>query len=326
MNPTQCAVCGGEQDAPGTCGCVEKLDAFRQLQQQELVANIGKGGRTAWRKYTTEFLVAQVFDHAAKLAVAVTEHTRRDQGRKRPMPWGNDVQKNVREFAADTANMCFMLLDRLGMLDGEPPFIVADEWPHVFPRSGMMSVRWVLDSRIPELICAQGRHEWPDGPGEWRPLREEDRADLEDSLLNGNDILTTAPCGGARRQSAPPAWMAQTPDGDPLITTHQIHRCTLCGFETEDAEDARAHAREVPPKPDVIGKWVHYNGRSARVASVSLASRHSHHVWLLWLDWQGPFKDSDHYHPDEQSTNYIEHDESLRITDAENGQAEHAVP
>lgn len=213
-----CAVCGGEQTAATRCDCLQRLDAFRELMRQELVANIGKGGRTAWRRYTPEFLIAQVFDHAAKLSVALSEHVRRSAGRTRPMPWGDDVARNVREFAADTANMSFMLLDMLGMLDG-----------------------------------------------------------------------------------------------DPLVSAHLVHRCSLCGFETEDAEEAQAHAREVPPRPEVVGKWVHYNGRAAEVTAVTLGSRGSQHTWLLWLAWQGPFKDSDHYHPDEQSTNYIEYDESLRI-------------
>lgn len=118
-----CVACGGV-DSP--CGCATVLDAFTDAMRNELRANVGKGGRLGlngtpgWVHADPRWLLAEVFDHAAKLQLAAVEHLRRDRGmHPRPLPWGDrDTASLVREFAADTANMAMMLTDCLDVLEG----------------------------------------------------------------------------------------------------------------------------------------------------------------------------------------------------------------
>lgn len=114
-----CPSCGGFYRPPGHCGCLALLDSFRALMQDELLANLDKGGRSTWRTDTPYSLLAEVHDHTAKLHIAVRELERRRAGREpRALPWGDRTPESlVREFAADTANMAVMLLDSLGLLD-----------------------------------------------------------------------------------------------------------------------------------------------------------------------------------------------------------------
>jgi hypothetical protein len=128
MSPSQsaraCGVCGGNDFRDNPCGCTFVLSDFCNAMQVELEANAGKGGRRGingspgWVHGDPRFLLAEVFDHAAKLQLATTEHLRRERGMlPRPLPWGDrDTASLVREFAADVANMAMMLTDALGVL------------------------------------------------------------------------------------------------------------------------------------------------------------------------------------------------------------------
>lgn len=116
-----CGVCGSPFEVGTSCGCLKALERFHDLMIVELQANADKGGRMAWLMAHPDALLAEVHDHAAKLHVAARELVRRNQGHEpRPMPWGNRAPlEMVHEFAADTANMALMLVDRLEQLEAE---------------------------------------------------------------------------------------------------------------------------------------------------------------------------------------------------------------
>lgn len=118
----QCNHCGGETPCP----CLASLGTYHSLMRLELEANYHKGGRNGERGWLTaspDALLAEIYDHLAKLHVATRELARRRSGAMpRPMPWLDDhydtdaLESRVKEFGADVGNMTHMLLDTLELL------------------------------------------------------------------------------------------------------------------------------------------------------------------------------------------------------------------
>lgn len=76
------------------------LRPFLALMENELHANAGKGDRPGWLAMTPGECLLEIFYHMGKLQKAVKK--------------GDD--DGVREYAADVANMCMMLVDLCGLL------------------------------------------------------------------------------------------------------------------------------------------------------------------------------------------------------------------
>ncbi len=82
------------------------LTPFVEMMARELHANSGKGDRPGWLAMSADTCLLEIFYHLGKLQKAVK----------------NGDGASMQEFAADTANMCMMLLDICGALPvGEPP-------------------------------------------------------------------------------------------------------------------------------------------------------------------------------------------------------------
>lgn len=71
------------------------LNPFVNLMTKELYANSGKGDREGWLQMTPDVAMLEIYYHCAKLQKAVRK---------------NDID-GVREYAADVANMCMMIVD-----------------------------------------------------------------------------------------------------------------------------------------------------------------------------------------------------------------------
>lgn len=117
----KCERCGAGFFA-GDCGCQSAHDKFTKAMDREIRENNGKGGRHGpngrggWISARTEYLLAELHDHTAKLHIAAREADRRSFGNEpRDLPWGDRHPKDlVLEFAADTANLAMMLCDSMG--------------------------------------------------------------------------------------------------------------------------------------------------------------------------------------------------------------------
>ena len=88
------------EDAPLAGKYGDVLAPFVLLMERELRANAHKGDHVGWRGASPANLLLEVHYHVGKLHWAL-HHQSMDE---------------VREFAADTANMCLMLLDACGLL------------------------------------------------------------------------------------------------------------------------------------------------------------------------------------------------------------------
>jgi hypothetical protein len=91
----------------------EVLRPFVALMEKELNANSHKGDREGWLKMTEEQALGEIEYHVSKLSKAMTDMNPED----------------VREYAADVANLCMMLLDIGGQLKAAqtPPQPIYDE-------------------------------------------------------------------------------------------------------------------------------------------------------------------------------------------------------
>lgn len=91
----------------------EVLRPFVALMEKELHANSHKGDREGWLQMTEEQTLGEIEYHVSKLSKAMTDMN----------PDG------VREYAADVASLCMMLLDIGGQLkaDPTPPQPIYDE-------------------------------------------------------------------------------------------------------------------------------------------------------------------------------------------------------
>lgn len=78
----------------------DTLVPFVALMRAELHANSEKGDRPGWLAMDTNTALFEIYYHMAKLTYAI----RKEDG------------AGAREFAADVANMCMMLLDTTGLL------------------------------------------------------------------------------------------------------------------------------------------------------------------------------------------------------------------
>lgn len=78
----------------------EVLRPFVALMEKELHANSHKGDREGWLQMTEEQALGEIEYHVSKLSKAMTDMN----------PDG------IREYAADVANLCMMLLDIGGSL------------------------------------------------------------------------------------------------------------------------------------------------------------------------------------------------------------------
>ena len=91
----------------------EVLRPFVALMEKELHANSHKGDREGWLQMTEEHALGEIEYHVSKLSTAMA-----------------DMNPNgVREYAADVANLCMMLLDIGGQLKvaATPPQPIYDE-------------------------------------------------------------------------------------------------------------------------------------------------------------------------------------------------------
>jgi len=78
----------------------EVLRPFMALMEKELHANSHKGDREGWLQMTEEQALGEIEYHVSKLSKAMTDMN----------------SDGVREYAADVANLCMMLLDIGGQL------------------------------------------------------------------------------------------------------------------------------------------------------------------------------------------------------------------
>lgn len=92
-----------EQPAPVAKKYDDTLLPFLALMRKELHANAGKGDRPGWLAMSRDQGMLEIYYHASKLQKAVRD--------------GNGA--GTREYAADVANMCMMLLDICGGLVDE---------------------------------------------------------------------------------------------------------------------------------------------------------------------------------------------------------------
>ncbi|MDU9415191.1 hypothetical protein [Pseudomonas sp. zfem005] len=83
----------------------EVLLPFLKLMETELHANAGKGDRPGWLAMDRKTALLEIFYHLSKLQKALKV--------------GNN--DGIREHAADTANMCMMLVDICGLLTASDP-------------------------------------------------------------------------------------------------------------------------------------------------------------------------------------------------------------
>lgn len=79
------------------------LRPFVCLMERELHANAGKGDRPGWLAMDRKTALLEIFYHLAKLQKAVKD----------------DCRSDIREHAADVANMSMMLVDVCGALLGQ---------------------------------------------------------------------------------------------------------------------------------------------------------------------------------------------------------------
>jgi hypothetical protein len=78
----------------------EVLRPFLALMEKELHANAGKGDRPGWLQMDSKTAILEVFYHMGKLHQAVHR----------------GEAEAIKEYAADVANMCMMLVDVFGLL------------------------------------------------------------------------------------------------------------------------------------------------------------------------------------------------------------------
>lgn len=78
----------------------DTLVPFVALMRAELHANSEKGDRPGWLAMDTNTALFEIYYHMAKLTYAIRK----------------EDAAGAREFAADVANMCMMLLDTTGLL------------------------------------------------------------------------------------------------------------------------------------------------------------------------------------------------------------------
>lgn len=92
----------------------EVLRPFVAMMEKELYANAGKGDRPGWLQMDGKTAILEVFYHMGKLHQAVHR----------------GEAEAIKEYAADVANMCMMLVDVCGLLSvDEQPEPVAAERP-----------------------------------------------------------------------------------------------------------------------------------------------------------------------------------------------------
>lgn len=77
------------------------LRPFVQMMADELLSNRSKGDRPAWMSMHADALMLEIYYHAAKLQKAMKDGS------------GDDI----REYSADVANLCMMVLDVCGGID-----------------------------------------------------------------------------------------------------------------------------------------------------------------------------------------------------------------
>lgn len=82
----------------------EVLRPFVVLMEKELHANSHKGDREGWLQMTEEHALGEIEYHVSKLSSAMA----------------NMNPDGIREYAADVANLCMMLLDIGGQLNAAP--------------------------------------------------------------------------------------------------------------------------------------------------------------------------------------------------------------
>lgn len=84
---------------------MSKYDAFlipfSKLMEKELHANADKGDRAGWLNMNREDCMLEIYYHASKLQKATRD---------------SDYPA-IKEYAADVANMCMMMVDICGELD-----------------------------------------------------------------------------------------------------------------------------------------------------------------------------------------------------------------
>ena len=89
----------------------EVLRPFVAMMEKELHANASKGDRPGWLQMDSKTAILEVFYHMGKLHQAVHR----------------GEAEAIKEYAADVANMCMMLVDVCGLLPvDEQPAPVAD--------------------------------------------------------------------------------------------------------------------------------------------------------------------------------------------------------
>lgn len=93
-----------------------EVERFAGLMLSELAANSGKGDQAGWLAAPPRALLHDITWHWAKLARALSAFENA-VGHKAQHHHADEV----REYAADVANMAMMLVDRLGLLpEGAP--------------------------------------------------------------------------------------------------------------------------------------------------------------------------------------------------------------
>ncbi len=80
-------------------------------------------------------------------------------------------------------------------------YIVAENWPHTFANGAKLVTRWVLDRTTCKLVFCQ-----TDAGKGFRASRAWDIADLTDSLVNANDMLTNPQKHAVKMEQTMPAW------------------------------------------------------------------------------------------------------------------------
>lgn len=88
-----------EHPAPVAQKYDETLLPFVALMRKELHANDGKGDRPGWLSMTTDTCLLEIIYHFGKLQASVKRGD----------------EDGIREYAADVANMCMMLVDICGL-------------------------------------------------------------------------------------------------------------------------------------------------------------------------------------------------------------------
>lgn len=88
-------------------------------------------------------------------------------------------------------------------------YLVCEGWSHIFAGESEMTTRWVMDVNQSRLVHAAVLSNQ-----QWVELTEDERRDLQDSLVNGNDLPAAYRDFDIEASDGLPEWAAHARFGD----------------------------------------------------------------------------------------------------------------